>query len=325
MEGLEEFGSRDQWNLLRTKGILLEPLYKEAWGSYGVDTGGIIELLLHCRLAADIVVPSDVHVLVGFVRSIFIPALLPYNANPSPIAYEIHDRATPLHITFTTQFVPPGYFIRLVATLASQKNWIVLFPSSGTYRNHLTFRYDKVDHVTVSEAQHSIKVELIRCVPSDPALQSFPSTCHQVLLDLVQCRKEVEQCLGWSKDQQTSSDVERSGPIPYYEGRSLPFKSKFSFICSAPSCKSSEEHYVDMGQYLYCKECSEYYRPSQTDKYWIHDTPSKLVSGRLDLLLLLIILILTIFQEAVQTTSANVSSSAQSSDPDFEVSSYSLQ
>ena len=83
------------WDLLREKGILVQPLYVAAWREVkGVDPESLINLLVCFRLAAE--VKTD-QFYDPSVKQYFLPLVL-----PSVKMAQYSQRATPLHLIFRT-------------------------------------------------------------------------------------------------------------------------------------------------------------------------------------------------------------------------------
>ena len=83
------------WDLLREKGILVQPLYVAAWREVkGVDPESLINLLVCFRLAGE--VKTD-QFYDPSVKQYFLPLVL-----PSVKMAQYSQRATPLHLIFRT-------------------------------------------------------------------------------------------------------------------------------------------------------------------------------------------------------------------------------
>ena len=146
LEGREKIGKTAQmWEALHKDGVLLSPLYLDVWSDVeGIDPQGIIELLVHCYLAAPMD-PKEKKYEDKFpeAEQYFVPAVLPIDPSPNiSDAFVCHHRATPLHITFsTTKFVHPGFFTRLATSLVQLPKWQIDEDGASVYRDRLTFSY----------------------------------------------------------------------------------------------------------------------------------------------------------------------------------------
>lgn len=267
-----EFGSQSLWALLDEKGLLLEPLYKLAWRDCGVDPDAIIELLLHYKIAIGITISPEVHELASLVRAVFIPGMLPYwEKEQSIVSLKYFKKSAPLHITFSSQYVPKRFYVHLIESLASQHKWKVNF-SSKMFCNRISFNFDEVDLVVITELKHSIQVEVFRCAPSNHTLQPFSLSCQQVLLTLDCSCNAVQRFI-----EQSRSDRD---PIMDHIIKPLSFTSQFSFVCP---CESSniKPHYMYISpdqkahHYVMCTNGS-FYQPTEEQDYWLCN--SKLVS-----------------------------------------------
>ena len=142
-------GTKNLWQYLHKYGILVKPLYCKLWGDCGLTGGAqaIVDLLYHFDLAKKIMsVPREVQRHFG--PKYFIPCMLK-NLSQEDIQdmkkkvhlpYAIKEAVT-LHITFTMNYVPPGFFVHLAAHLTKNQNCRPLF-ESGTYRNCISFYYN---------------------------------------------------------------------------------------------------------------------------------------------------------------------------------------
>ena len=94
--------------------------------------------------------------------------------------------AAPLHLTFSSMYVPPGYFVRLATVLCSTTGFTIDF-NRGVYSNSIIFQYGEdgqngsIDDIRISATPFSICVDISRrshCVYV--ASYNFSSTCRSV-------------------------------------------------------------------------------------------------------------------------------------------------
>ncbi|XP_019857260.1 PREDICTED: uncharacterized protein LOC109585577 [Amphimedon queenslandica] len=207
-----------RWCLLQTKGILVQPLYKEIWQSSGIDPEEIIELLVHFRLAAQV---QTEHYDSTF-KQYFLPAVLPgYTGDPNEVRPGYKLRASPVHITFSTGYVPPGFFTRLATAVATDTNVKLNFdnvyvaPAVGffdrlaitmnlrskverrsIYRNRVCFSYGHPsDDFVLTDINEAIQVDVLRYVPESRHPLSLKTVCQQILKLLDDCCQQVEETL----------------------------------------------------------------------------------------------------------------------------------
>ena len=145
-EGLEQEVSNPMlWKPLNKNGILVQPLYEEVWEEsnlkYKVTPQSLVALLNHFLLAAPIdpidpiKLPKSVTPYKG--QKYFIPSVLKLSmqdTESTPKYREPVKTSSPLHLTFSTQYVPPGFFTRLATTLTGKPKCEPLF-ERGVYRN----------------------------------------------------------------------------------------------------------------------------------------------------------------------------------------------
>ena len=195
LEGYEKgWSGSKKWSLLQKKGILVEPLYRDVWkNDDDIDPQEMIELLVRFRLAA----PVETKLYGSRVKQYFLPAVLQgYTGQPSaaPPGYKL--RASPVHITFSTGYVPPGFFTRLATTIATQSNVMPNFDQDIIYRNHITFSYGHpLDDIIFTDLHYAIQVDVLRYVPEGSHPVPLKTVCQDVLKLLDECCQQVEETL----------------------------------------------------------------------------------------------------------------------------------
>jgi GTPase SAR1 family protein len=199
LEGFEEYHNPALWNLLREKGILMEPLYTQVWKESGLPDEAIMDLLEKCGLAAPIDTQGKVHPFTG--KEYFVPSALPLRSESQLIISTQNSvkEACTLHLLFSTRYVPPGYLIRLVTALSRNKKCHISF-SHGMYRNQfmLDFAGDEqnyIDEITVSQHITSVHVNVSRLSQRRHHNPPFSITCHEITKIILACSSEVEQWL----------------------------------------------------------------------------------------------------------------------------------
>ena len=184
-------GPREARRLLHKNGILVEALYNEVWKTSipdrVVDPQAFVDLLDHFLLIAEIkeAVPS---VPISYGKKYFMPCMLPLcpidTIETPPDAVLV---SAPLHLTFSSKYVPPGFFVRLATLLTKTHGFCIAF-KPGVYSNRITFKYGEderncsIDDVTLYGSNFSIHVDIVRrshCFYVDR--YNFPSTCRSIL------------------------------------------------------------------------------------------------------------------------------------------------
>ena len=159
LEGYEKgWSGSKRWSLLQEKGILVESLYRDVWeNDDDIDPQEMIELLVHFRLVA----PVETKLYDSSVKQYFLPAVLPgYTGQPkeAPPGYKL--RASPVHITFSTGYVPPGFFTRLATTVATQSN--VKPNYENIYRNRIILSHGHpFDDIILTDLHYAIQVDVL--------------------------------------------------------------------------------------------------------------------------------------------------------------------
>ena len=224
LEGRKEYGKFRMWEALHKDGILLSPLYLDVWSDVeGIDPQGIIELLVHYYLAAPMD-PKGEKYKDKFpeAEQYFVPAVLPIDPSPNiSDAFVCDQRATPLHVTFSTEFVHPGFFTRLATSLIQSLKWQILL-DEAVYRNRLEFSFQGSldDTVVLTNMPHAFEVDVLHYSDGSSVLPPH-EVCRDILHSLKECTEKVCDALG-------------------------SVKTKIKFVCSSKECQSQGKppHYL---------------------------------------------------------------------------------
>ena len=259
-------GYAKEWQTFYQYGILIQSLYVAVWKECGdLRPEDFIEVLLHFRLTAE-VDTKDEYICPSRYKQYFIPAILKLCRDVTAVAPDSKEMASPLHITFDTRFVPPGFFTRFVAVTASHPN-TTLYLEEGVYRNRVTFRYEdpknrSFEHLTVTDQHDVIQIDVYR--PTyHPNSVSLSTACQNILILLEEFAKEVEKVLQDSVGRGFKE-------LPKYSvSRSL------HYVCD--HCPPSmQPHYLtpvkcqSQNQYptITCKENRKYRPLTKKEKVW---------------------------------------------------------
>ena len=254
--------NKKMWRTLREKGILIQPLYVAVWKECkDIDPEGMIELLTHFRLAAK-VETEEYYDLDA--PQYFVPAVLPLFSGDlsTPTTDADSLRATPLHITFSTKFVTPGYFTRLVTTIASFEICKLYF-EEGIYRNRVVFEFTPDDKqynfVTLTELPYAIQVDKTStCESHDNQKIPFSKSCQDLLFLLDRSCEEVDECFykSFSSEDTQAKKIHRN---------------KLKFLCISDKCRSAENpHYLEKtSEKKTCCQSKKQFRDlEEEESYW---------------------------------------------------------
>ena len=266
LKGREDHKTRLMWDLLHNKGILVQPLYVAAWREVeGLDPESLINLLVCFRLAAE--VKTD-QFYDPSVKQYFLPLVLP-SVNGASTSSGYLQRATPLHLTFRTEFVPPGFFTRFITTIADSQLCEINF-NKGVFRNQVKIKFGDplIDQVILNELPHAIQVDVIRYAPESNSLSKFSHVCQKLHSFLVKVAKDVDACLFGSLGMEDDDNESESGKV---------FK-KIRFVCTAQECQSTAgTHYLNhvKGQSIdlniYCERSDVYREVLPEEGYWFSE------------------------------------------------------
>ena len=204
----------NMWDTLTHYGILVEPLYEAVLScvrEHGFTPAALIEMLEQFLLAAPIVT-TDLHSESGKGKEYFVPLMLQHHLSKPPslsttIASTVTNflssltsalkEAAPIHLTFLSGYVPPGYYVRLATSLASKQGVIVLF-RPGIYRDQITMDIGDADRLTITEHTETVELQYSRqATISEP----FRESCRRLLVLLNKCFSEVNNQLKGARAQ----------------------------------------------------------------------------------------------------------------------------
>ena len=196
--GLEDRGREHQWTLFREKGILTETLYKGILKHSMLDPQALVDLLEHFLLAAPIKT-THIHHYEG--KEYFVPCMLHapttsrWNAMKQIFSKHLTRtvlEAKPIHLIFNTGYVPPGFYVRLLASVAKSSHCRILFEQINRYT--VTFAYKVLDFITVREHTDSIEVLVTRSAQEGSHVPPLSEVCRETF-ELINA--SVEEVYTW--------------------------------------------------------------------------------------------------------------------------------
>ena len=197
-KGLEQKVSNQLlWKPLHEKGILVQPLYEEVWDKSILKPQSLADLLEYFLLAAQINPPKSVTPYEGL--KYFVPSVLKLSKQETYSTPKSRDpvmkMSSPLHLIFSTQYVPPGFFTRLATTLTKEPKCEPLF-QHNLYRNKITFAYDQIDKFTICEQSSSVQINVVRIQHRQSnKIMTFGNTCCAIMELIQACSAVVGQWL----------------------------------------------------------------------------------------------------------------------------------
>ena len=254
--GKSSVGPVEAWRLLRENGILVEALYQVVWDTSiarcEVKPQAFADLLEHCSLIAEMTRNSYSSIPLNYGKMYFMPCVLPC-ISPSDALVTPPDAlltAAPLHLTFSSSYVPPGFFVRLATVLSKSSRFSIVF-QHPMYSNRITFRFGdskngEIDYVTISGGNFSICVDIVRrfhCRNVDT--HNFPLTCRLILKHLLGAAHDLYQ---WFPSIQVRPEFEckcSKGPSPHFSTISMEADSVIPLRCTADtlSTPSAEQQF----------------------------------------------------------------------------------
>ncbi len=154
LKGFEDVQNYTLWKPLREYGVLVQPLYHQVLQRQKeLEPQAIIDLLENLFILSPIHTHSKVHTFKG--REYFVPSMLPHCKKPSSQVSDVCSDIPPLHLIFSTNYVPPGYFARMATAISLDKHYQIAF-DRFLYRNKITFRFgspgQEIDNLTIIKA-----------------------------------------------------------------------------------------------------------------------------------------------------------------------------
>ena len=270
LKGREELKSSLMWTLLREKGLLIRRYYMAVWkNDSDLEPDAIMELLVHFRLAAA-VVTDQYH--FPRAKQFFLPAALPsFSGEVNKVESGFRYRPAFLHITFSTKFVPPGFFTRFVTAMA-QSHCCNLYFDDGIYRNRVTFKFGDpaINQVILTDLNYAIQIDILRYVPSSPAALPFNKACHKLLNVLEDCGNKVDEVLSMHT---CYSSTPRLGSLK----EDFTISRNFRYVCFSDNCRFQELHYLIVVEeqtidlLLCCEKTKSYRKPTPEECFWFKE------------------------------------------------------
>ena len=199
LRGFEMVKNEHLWYLLQERGILVERLYQKVLSSQKeLSPQGIIDILEHFLIIASIDTKKLIHQISG--REYFVPSMLPGRPvmKTSGSATSNMPSAVPLHLLFSTRYLPPGFFTRLLTVMSKHTKCKVDF-SSKIYRNEVQFLYgnagQQLDKVIISENKYSISIHVERVASRPYKCSTFIQSCHDIFENLHDSIPEIKKWL----------------------------------------------------------------------------------------------------------------------------------
>ena len=182
-----------EWELFRTKGILVQKLYTNVWREcQGVQPSDFLELLEHFQLAVEVKVEAQVY-MYEHSKKFFVPSVLSYYsppANSRNIVQRFFDlfsknkQAAPLHVTFHAGFVVPGFFTRLATALLKDRGGsypkLRLYfgkDKNSIFHNLITYEMQSLSSHYVVLTEHASTIEISFTCPSIRPHKEIQTCC----------------------------------------------------------------------------------------------------------------------------------------------------
>ena len=188
----DEIGVPNMWLVFRQYGLLVQPLYEKVLSQQKfLEPGEIIDLLSDFLIIGEIHSASKKHHYQG--KEYFVPCML---SNTESCSKEIphylpENYPAPLHLVFSTNYLPPGFFTRFSAILSNNPKFEVLFDE--ICHNKIRYAYGvenyRAEEITIFESALSVQVDVDHVNGS--GYQEFFNSCREILEQIKLCSDEV--------------------------------------------------------------------------------------------------------------------------------------
>jgi len=255
LEGLQPtVGKPLMWSILRKYGILVEGLVEAVLKKQKyLSASEITALLQSFLIIAEMNTHSEKHKFIG--KEYFVPSML----KPGEVLHtsKVCDySADPLYLTFSTKYLPPGFFTRFAAHLSQNPLFGIIFTEKMSC-NKIRFMYgianDRKDEVSVTQNVENVKIDIIRLSPTirpskKSSLSDFQQSCEK-LLDIF--KNTSEKVLKWLPNN---------------------IEMKIAFQCH--NCPIKESHLAEIPQFLksgtviFCQKQQQFI-PTELQDFWL--------------------------------------------------------
>ena len=185
----DEVGVPDMWRVFRQYGLLVQPLYQEVLSKQKfLEPGEIIDLLSDFMIIGEIHSASKKHHYQG--KEYFVPCMLSNTENRSKETIAVNS-PVPLHLVFSTNYLPPGFFTRFSAILSKNPKFEVLFDEicHNKIRYAYGMEYERAEEITILERVLSVQVDVEHV--NGNGYQEFFNSCREILEQIRLCSDEV--------------------------------------------------------------------------------------------------------------------------------------
>ena len=250
-ELLSKVGTRPKWNVLRKYGILVEELLKEVvtYQTRLLKPYEVASLLQHFFIIAEMSTHSKKHSFKG--KEYFVPSVL----KPNKRDQNCDSSVAPLFLTFSTRYVPPGFFTRFIAVLSQNPMFHISFTDESMSCNQFEFYYGTEHHtndkISITENIDNVKIGINRLSPSS---ESSENTC---IPNFKQCCKQLIEIFKSSSEKAL---------------KWLPsIQMEISLQCHCLRIK--DQHFANLSLYqesssgILCQQ-SQPFRSTEEQKFW---------------------------------------------------------
>ena len=199
-------GTQQMWRCLHNYGILLESLLNAVVKKQKyLKPFEVTSLLKQFLIIAEMNTHSKKHSFKG--KEYFVPSVLKPNKRVVTTDENCDFSAEPLFVTFSTNYVPPGFFTRFIAVLSQTSMFHIIFTESMSC-NQFEFLYGTEHHtndkISITENIDNVKICINRLSPSSKTskitcISNFKQCCKQ-LIDIFM--SSSEEALKWLPDIQ---------------------------------------------------------------------------------------------------------------------------
>ena len=205
----EKYEDKAEWELFRTKGILVQRLYARVWREcHGIQPEELMELLTHFQLAVQVKVEAEVY-FNEHSKKYFVPSVLPYYSSDndqedlsvtlsSAVGNSSIIKAAPLHVTFHAGFVVPGFFTRLATVILKDRGGSLSKLSlyfkkdkNSIFHNQISYEMQSLPSHYVVLAEHANTIKISFTCPSFEPHKEVQTCCANVKVCIKKAKAHI--------------------------------------------------------------------------------------------------------------------------------------
>ena len=235
-------GTQQMWRYLHKYGILLESLLNAVVKKQKyLNPLEVTSLLKQFLIIAEMNTHSKKHSFKG--KEYFVPSVLKPNKRAVTTDKNSDFSAEPLFLTFSTNYVPPGFFTRFIAVLSQNSMFHIIFTKNMSCNQLYGTEHHTNNKISITENIDNVKICINRLSPSSKTskitcISNFKQCCKQLIEIFM---SSSEETLKWLPDIQMKISLQcHKCPIIDQHFANLPL---FQESISVMQCQKGQPFY----------------------------------------------------------------------------------